>query len=123
MSAAELFVYGTLLRGSANPHARLLSQNAEFRGAARVRARLFLVADYPGAAASDLEGEWVFGELWTLREPEAALAALDAYEGSEFTRARVSVIAESGAASTAWIYWYNRPTGGLVPILSGRFAG
>jgi hypothetical protein len=38
--------------------------------------------------------------LWRLRDPEATLAALDDYEGSDYSRIVVN---------GAWIYAYNGP--------------
>lgn len=129
MSPKELFVYGTLRAGLENRSARLLPESASLSGAAKVRGRLFLIAGYPGAVASAAESEWVFGEVWTLRQPAETLRALDEYEGCgplspephEFTRARTLAYADSGIL-TAWIYWYNFDPNGKPLIRGGDFA-
>ena len=52
-----LFVYGTLMRGFDHPMARLLSANADFRGEASCRGRLYMVKHYPGLVLSDHAGD------------------------------------------------------------------
>lgn len=93
-----LFVYGSLRSEFDNPHARRLREEAEFVGPGTVPGSIFRVGKYPGYRR-ELEGI-VHGELWRLRDPETTLAALDDYEGSDYTRILVN---------GAWIYAYNGP--------------
>lgn len=127
-----LFVYGTLREELAHPMAVVLGAHATRVGRASFRGQLFDLGEYPGAVPSAAVSDRVAGELYRI-EPgrEAALfAELDRYEdcdpddpaAGEYVRARAQVEAESGAPFEAWIYLYNRPTGGLERIVSGDFS-
>src|SRR3954449_8959274 len=70
----HLFVYGTLMRGFDHPMAKLLSASAEFCGDAHCQGRLYLVKHYPGLVLSDDASDVVFGELFSLRMPDATFA-------------------------------------------------
>jgi gamma-glutamylcyclotransferase (GGCT)/AIG2-like uncharacterized protein YtfP len=96
----RLFVYGTLRRGE-----RAWCQIEPYAAASELaRCRGTMVAferGYPGLA---LAGDTVItGELVTLCELDAALAALDAYEGDEFTRRAIDVETAAGPVR-AWVY-------------------
>src|SRR5580692_7203168 len=47
-SLRYLFVYGTLRKGSGNPHARRLAEHAEWAGPGRIPGRLYRLGRYPG---------------------------------------------------------------------------
>ena len=129
MTSDHLFVYGTLMRGYDHPMAQLLSRVGDFVGEARCRGRLYLVKHYPGLVLSDEDKDTVFGELFRLREVEAALREFDIYEAcgegfaepTEYLRRLLPVTLETGAVITAWTYLYNWPVDGLPRIASGRF--
>jgi gamma-glutamylcyclotransferase (GGCT)/AIG2-like uncharacterized protein YtfP len=129
MQSDRLFVYGTLMRGFDHPMAQLLSRSADFLGEARCRGRLYLVKHYPGLLRSDDPTEVVFGELYSLRQPEALLREFDMYEAcgegfaepTEYIRQMLSVTSDEDAASEAWTYIYNWPVAHLPRIASGRF--
>ena len=131
MISDRLFVYGTLMRGSDHPMAKLLSRSADFLGAARCRGRLYLVKHYPGLVLSDDPAEIVFGELYRLRARDALLRELDMYEAcgegfaapTEYLRDMLPVTLDDGSATEAWTYVYNWPLTGLPRIASGRFLG
>ena len=74
-----LFVYGTLMRNAHHPQAQHFHQAASFLGPARWQGRLYLVSYYPGAVPSELTEDIVYGELWTVTDPQT-LALLDQYE-------------------------------------------
>jgi gamma-glutamylcyclotransferase (GGCT)/AIG2-like uncharacterized protein YtfP len=123
-----LFVYGTLRRGCGHEMHRVLAFAAGFVDAARFRGRLYRVADYPGAIASDDPRDQVLGELYRLHAPAAVLARLDAYEGvgtaldpGEFERRIVRIEPSHGAGIDAWIYLYRRSTLGLERIHGGDY--
>jgi gamma-glutamylcyclotransferase (GGCT)/AIG2-like uncharacterized protein YtfP len=97
---SQLFVYGTLRRGSDNQFAQLLAGRGQFVGAARVPGRLYDLGSYPGAVPSDQPDQWIHGEVFSL--DDALLTALDEYEGAEFERAMVSAT----EPLDCWIYWY-----------------
>jgi gamma-glutamylcyclotransferase (GGCT)/AIG2-like uncharacterized protein YtfP len=105
MSSGTLFVYGTLRRGCANPHARLLDRTARFLGTGRVQGRLYRVKWYPGIRLNT-EDNWVVGDLFKVRDP-ATLAELDRYEGSnEYQRVLTRAVLESGRQMRCWVYEY-----------------
>jgi gamma-glutamylcyclotransferase (GGCT)/AIG2-like uncharacterized protein YtfP len=129
MTSANLFVYGTLMRGYVHPMARLLSANAEYLGEASCRGRLYMVKHYPGLVLSDEANEIVHGELYRLREVEALLREFDMYEAcgegfpepTQYLRRMLKVALADGSVSEAWTYIYNWPVEKLVRIESGRF--
>jgi gamma-glutamylcyclotransferase (GGCT)/AIG2-like uncharacterized protein YtfP len=110
-----LFVYGTLRRRSAHPMARWLRLNSDFLGEAQVAGELIDLGGYPGLIATKHPKKTVAGDLFRLRNPEAALKRLDCYEGcapgfrkpTEYVRefAEISVKREK---QRAWLYRYNR---------------
>jgi gamma-glutamylcyclotransferase (GGCT)/AIG2-like uncharacterized protein YtfP len=122
----HLFVYGTLMRGFDNPMTKLLARSAEFCSEARCQGRLYLVTYYPGMVQSDDAADVVFGELFSLRAPEASLLLLDDYEGCglaepRYLRQVLPVTRDDGSVVEAWTYIYNRPVAKLKRITSGRF--
>ena len=129
MTSDRLFVYGTLMRDFDHPMAQLLSRSADFIGEARCAGRLYLVKHYPGLVLSDEPGEFVFGELYRLTQPEALLREFDMYEAcgegfaepTEYIRRMLTVTLQDGAAAEAWTYLYNWPVAHLPRIASGRF--
>ena len=117
MSDHHLFVYGTLRRGCDNRFAKLLSERGRFISAAKVAGRLYDFGRYPGAVRSDQPIHWLQGEVHRLDDRQL-LQLLDEYEGSEFSRAVVSVQTEDHGTIDCWIYWYVGPATGR-PIASG----
>jgi gamma-glutamylcyclotransferase (GGCT)/AIG2-like uncharacterized protein YtfP len=137
MTSDRLFVYGTLMRDFDHPMAQLLSRSADFIGEARCRGRLYLIKHYPGMVLSDTADEFVSGELYRLKQPEALLREFDMYEAcgegfaepTEYVRRLLPVtLVDAGEAFTgeasiseAWTYLYNWPVTHLPRIASGRF--
>ena len=129
MTSDLLFVYGTLMRGFDHPMAQLLSRSADFIGEARCRGRLYLVKHYPGLVLSDDSRDVVFGELYSLRQPEALLREFDMYEAcgegfaepTEYVRRMLTVTRDGRTPDEAWTYVYNWPVARLPQIASGRF--
>ena len=120
-----IFVYGTLRSEFANAFARRLRDEADLLGRANVQGSIFLVAAYPGYQREP-DGI-VRGELWRLRDPGKTLAALDDYEGPEYSRVLVDVTpitamrAEPPSPRCAWIYRYDREVHADSRIASGDF--
>jgi gamma-glutamylcyclotransferase (GGCT)/AIG2-like uncharacterized protein YtfP len=104
MSSEYLWVYGTLRRGCANPHAHLLRRAARYAGPARVQARLYRIRWYPGIR---LGGEdWVTGDLFQILD-RSVLPELDRYEGSnEYQRVHGFAELGSGERIKCWVYEY-----------------
>lgn len=97
----RLFVYGTL-RSAHAAHARVRAHVVD-AAPATVRGRVYALPDgYPGML-DDARGV-VVGELLRLRDVEAALAALDEYEGDEYQRVIRPAILAGGDALQAWCY-------------------
>lgn len=122
-----LFVYGTLLRRSAHPMARLLSERGAFLGEARIRGKLYNLGRFPGLTPAVTE-DWVFGDLYDLGEQAAhTLAELDRYEGDEstpdalFERQMAEVAGAEGRAVQAWVYWFQGAVKEETRIISGRY--
>jgi gamma-glutamylcyclotransferase (GGCT)/AIG2-like uncharacterized protein YtfP len=109
-----VFVYGTLRRGGSN-HFRM--DGAEFVMQGVVRGRLYGIDWYPGLVADQSAG-WVTGELYQVSA--AHLAALDDFEGPEYTRGIVNAHPPGGdgppCQAWAWLW-----TGGTDE--SRRIAG
>src|SRR5690349_4472812 len=118
MTAAvvDLFVYGTLVPGG-KWHDVVAPWVAGSR-TAQVRGRLYDTgAGYP-AARFDAGDRDVHGVVLRLRDPDAALAHLDAFEGPEYER--VEVVTSAG--ETALTYqWRTDPAGTLSELQDGRW--
>ena len=117
-----LFVYGTLKKGSRVPERLPLDAKAHLLREVTLRAKLYHLDGYPGAVLSSDEKDVVQGELYELKDPEATLVELDAYEGSEFERKLVDVFfPDFGFPLECWAYLYVGATEGLTPVPGGRF--
>ena len=118
MTTDRLFVYGTLRRFFGHAMHAVLAEHAEFAGEGTMAAQLFDLGRYPGAVLSAAGDERVVGEVYRLREPQAAetLRRLDEYEGvapgatepREYRRDRTSVRMTGGETIDAWVYVLNR---------------
>jgi gamma-glutamylcyclotransferase (GGCT)/AIG2-like uncharacterized protein YtfP len=117
----HLFVYGTLRSALPNEFARLLAEHEILLGPARIQGRLYHLGRFPGLVLSDAAGEWVIGELYRFRDGSSTLAALDRYEGPDFTREAAAALLETGERLPAWVYVYNRPVPEQSRILSGDY--
>ena len=115
------------MRNAHHPQAQHFHQAASFLGPARWQGRLYLVSYYPGAVPSELTEDIVYGELWTVTDPQT-LALLDQYKECsprdplphEYTRS-IETVWLGEQALNAWIYIYKRDTSGLKQITSGHF--
>jgi len=119
MSSSLLFVYGTLRRGCANPHAELLERSGQFLGSARVRGKLYRVEWYPGITLGGGADELVVGDLFRVDDP-SAMEELDRYEGSnEYQRVTTAAALENGDRVECWVYEYIGPVTEAARIASG----
>lgn len=125
-----LFVYGTLLRDVSHPKSDILEKYARNQGRRIFRGRLYDVGSYPAAIASNNKNDKIFGDLYELLRPQAALKKLDAYEGyfpenntaSFYIRTKETVYHTDGKHGIkSWIYLYNKSIEGLRPISSGDY--
>jgi gamma-glutamylcyclotransferase (GGCT)/AIG2-like uncharacterized protein YtfP len=104
MRHANIFVYGTLRRGSKIKIARLFHANSEFLGTGRMQGRLTRSHPHRGVVQSNNPGDWISGEVFQLNDPAKLVPILDEYEGSEYKRTSVSVQLDSGKRLRAWMY-------------------
>ena len=128
-SVLPLFVYGTLRKGSANPHAVFLHSRCRHTGTARMPGRLFRSTATYGALYEPGSNTKVLGDLLEL--PAAAaqeiLTSLDRYEGigpgmprpHPFRRDVVQVEREDGEMVECWTWLYNLPTKGCSLVRHG----
>lgn len=120
-----MFVYGTLRRGFSNPGRGILENHGEHVARATIRGHLYEVQGLPALVIDDTAGP-VAGELYRLtREPEVALARLDAYEGvghgGPYERVLASVSTPRGASLEAWVYAWRPPVDEGARIESGDY--
>lgn len=108
----HVFVYGTLRRGSWNN--RLL-HDAVFAGTARTREKYALYVDGLPYVVRKPAVSTIVGEVYAL--PASALPRLDALEGHPdlYQREQVEYQFEDGRMGRAWLYFYPRAEGTLVP--------
>jgi gamma-glutamylcyclotransferase (GGCT)/AIG2-like uncharacterized protein YtfP len=120
-SAPRLFVYGSLRAGETGEMAALLHRHARHLGAGTIRAGLYAVSWYSIAAPCDELDAVVHGDVFELDAAAAGevLAALDAYEGSEFRRTAVEVRMEDETSVAAEAYLCAASVAGLRRIEHG----
>jgi len=116
-----LAFYGTLLSGlPARPNFPELAPHVELVRACLIPGSLYDVGPYPALVPGD---GVVRGELWRTVS-EDALDVVDRWEGYEaaveeqapYVRRRTRLIDPD---LDAWVYVWNRPLDGLVPIRGG----
>jgi gamma-glutamylcyclotransferase (GGCT)/AIG2-like uncharacterized protein YtfP len=116
-----LFVYGSLR--SPHPAHALVSPYVTRTAPASTTGRLLALPDgYPGLVdvVADAAAR-VTGELLQLRDPDAAFAVLDRYEGDAYRRVLRAITLADGSEHQAWCYTLT-PTGmarGGQPIPGG----
>jgi len=120
----ELFAfYGTLMSGLPARAGRPdLAPYVEHVGSCVIPGSLYDVGPYPALVLGGGESV-VRGELWRTVAPEA-LAVVDAWEGYEFERENQAPYVRRSVRLVepdvdAWVYAWNQPLDGLVPIESG----
>jgi gamma-glutamylcyclotransferase (GGCT)/AIG2-like uncharacterized protein YtfP len=123
----RVFFYGTLMTGFDRPGRRRLDAHLTFAGRGSIAGALYDLGIYPAAIPAQ-DGR-VWGEIYTMADPQAVLPALDEIEGfraseperSLYTRVMTTVTLEDGSAVDAWTYFYNAPLGRAPRIDSGDY--
>ncbi len=116
-----LFVYGTLRKNARSKMASFLLNQSSYVGTGKIEARLYAVSWYPAAVPA--KGDYVFGDVFELHNPEMCLSVLDRYEDvpSLYVRQQVDVRLSDERRVTAWVYFYNQPIEHYPEIPSGDF--
>ena len=122
-----VFFYGTLMAGFARRRRAGIDPKLTYVGRGAIQADLFDLGIYPAAVPAP-EGQ-VWGEVYTMNEPEPVLAALDDIEGyrpdnpdsSLYSRQQTPVRLPDGSVEQAWVYFYNAPLGQAERIASGDY--
>lgn len=108
--ASLLFVYGTLLTGTANPALdRLVKRCLVPIGAATTPGSLYRLGGYPAAIPDPHCASLIHGVVVRVRHPWLCWPRLDRYEdcGRLYTRERVTAfLGPSGARVTCWMYHF-----------------
>ena len=115
------------MTGFERPGRARLDPLLEPLGRGTIHASLFDVGIYPAAIPATDSKVW--GEVHTMRDVDAVLAALDEIEGyrpdepdaSLYRRVETTVTFEDGRAAPAWTYFYNAPLGRAQRIESGDY--
>ena len=125
-SMENLFVYGSLRKGSAkgkasrqgigSEYARFLELKGVYVGPAKTEGRIFVLSDYPGF--TDGKGI-VLGDLYQVNT--AVIKKLDGFEGHEFERLKRPVEGPDGEVD-AWIYVYRFSPAGKKRIENGDWS-
>jgi gamma-glutamylcyclotransferase (GGCT)/AIG2-like uncharacterized protein YtfP len=110
----QVFVYGTLRKQGSNAWRM---KGATYLSEARTKGRLYRVDWYPAANFDDSGESFIIGELYRLSE--AHLQELDAFEGSEYRRIKITVITSNQETQIAWAWQYQESFENLAPMLSG----
>ena len=119
-----LLVYGTLMRRYNNPYAVNLRKQAKYLYEGKIKGTLYHLGQYPGLIRSELEDQWVNGEIFQLPDSPKLLKSLDEYEGyteaspglCEFVRQKTPVLTPANRWLECWAYLYNGSIEGLGPI-------
>ncbi len=124
-----LFVYGTLMRKcKTNEWSVYLQKNAKYLGEAKVKGELYKIDFYPGLVSGD---DWVYGEVYQLKNTESTLHFLDQYEdyqegdteNSLYLRQETSVVLLKEKKSLqCTTYYYNKSIEGLIKYTDGKFS-
>jgi gamma-glutamylcyclotransferase (GGCT)/AIG2-like uncharacterized protein YtfP len=127
-STQLLFVYGSLRSGFRNPAYQYLTKYFHLLGEAVVKGKFYDKGEYPVAIPAS-DDSFINGELYESNNREEfawAIAQLDDYEGlnvepgeNPLYKREVVAVFQNGAASEAWIYWYNGSVAEMKEIASG----
>lgn len=124
----QLFVYGSLRSGFRNPAYEYLTRYFSLLGEAVVKGKFFDKGPHPVAVPA-ADDSFINGELYGLKNQEEfnwAFEQLDDYEGvnveegeTPMYKRELVTVYQAGAASQAWIYWYNGSTEDMKEISTG----
>ncbi|MFW5836427.1 MAG: gamma-glutamylcyclotransferase [Desulfovibrionaceae bacterium] len=123
--APRVFAYGTLMAGERNHH-HIEGHHTDTR-TATVAGRLVSLGGFPGLLPPEKDSDTVRGELYTMRDFDAVLKALDGLEGFHGAGNRYNlfnrklILANVGRRRVlCWCYVYNGEEGDLIESGSWR---
>jgi gamma-glutamylcyclotransferase (GGCT)/AIG2-like uncharacterized protein YtfP len=122
-----VFFYGTFMAGFDRRRRAGIDDKLTYVGRGAIGAALFDLGLYPAAVPAP-EG-LVWGEVYSMTDPDTVLAALDEIEGyrpddpdsSLYLRQETEVRLPGGSLATASAYFYNAPLGRAPRIASGDY--
>ena len=122
-----VFFYGTLMAGFDRRRRAGIDPKLTYVGRGSIEAALFDVGIYPAAVPDPDRIVW--GEVYSMTDPDAVLSALDEIEGytpddpdhSLYLREQTAVTLPDGRTERAWVYFYNAPLGHAERISSGDY--
>lgn len=122
-----LFVYGTLKNESNHEMAKYLRANANYVGAGRINAKLYLVSWYPAIKLTGNNNDYVHGDLFEVEDTHV-WSKIDIFEdcqennpNSLYSKRCVSCELNNGETKNAWVYEYNPSISALEEIPNGVF--
>jgi gamma-glutamylcyclotransferase (GGCT)/AIG2-like uncharacterized protein YtfP len=123
----KVFFYGTLMAGFDRRRRAGIDTRMHFLGRGWVAGALFDLGLFPAAIPAP-DGR-IWGELYQVDKDPSVMQKLDEIEGfrpsepdaSLYIRLEVGVTLDSGAADSAWVYFYNAPLGRAERIASGDY--
>lgn len=123
----KLFVYGTLMNKHRDKIDDVKQSEMRFLGKGKIEGELFDLGEFPGAI--EKKGNYVYGEVYELKDSIDTLRKFDKYEEfdpnnparSLFIRKRANVKMSNGQTICASAYFYNGNTQGLRKITSGMW--
>lgn len=125
-----LFVYGSLRKAKDGSLHRYLQNQTQFIDTATLNGKLFEISGYPGAVVSTNCVSRILGEVYRIKQPEAALHTLDHYEECspdfptphEYRRIQKIITLSTGKPVVAWVYVYCRSVSHCKLIVNGDYA-
>jgi gamma-glutamylcyclotransferase (GGCT)/AIG2-like uncharacterized protein YtfP len=120
-----LFVYGTLKREGIFHNELSNKPGVTYLGNAHIKGKLYKLhgEEFPAAIPSSEPNSFVYGQLFSMKHPDATLPALDDFEEVDrglFHRELVNVWFE-GARRKAWAYFYNQHVDKNQLVESGTY--
>jgi len=124
----KFFVYGTLMNKYRENIEDVNRSEMRFLGKGKIEGELFDLGEFPGVV--EKQGEYVYGEVYEIRNSTDVLTKFDKYEEfdskhpaqSLFIRRKANVEMSNGRTICASVYFYNGNTQGLRKISSGRWS-
>ncbi|WP_345954847.1 gamma-glutamylcyclotransferase family protein [Mucilaginibacter sp. PAMB04168] len=118
-----LFAYGTLLKHFENEVLKPLEDFLTFTGKGLLKGELYDLGEYPALIKAKELSQTVAGEVYSIdSNANHVLAALDEYEGAEYSRQQQWVRLHNGKEVRCWVYVYQYTPGpNHIKIIDGDY--